>query len=333
MRTFLILSIILITSIVSNGQYKPKEIKTKKDYIQKSTNLVFPLKIDNYSRERITKFDKKATNIGVSYQNIDSKGKTTVTIYVYHAWLATENRFRNEFLGCLKSALNNSDKKDVDPKLTPVSYKNSGYKVNGFKAEMSMYNAKSNLYLYECGQWFFKIRITSENLDSLGFVNLENKILDYFIPTNIVTITPLNTKTKLVLNKDLFLQDNSMFTFAMSCAAGKLLFLNDKVDSLEKFSGFPGLYLDYYVSSLKGVIEVENKKPVSNKTKQATDYINDLNTIVNSPFLNEFVMEQYNMIMIVPQDTKLDFEGYKIWKKSNPININLKDNYYKISYE
>lgn len=47
----------------------------------------------------------------------------------------------------------------------------------------------------------------------------------------------------------------------------------------------------------------------------------ELNSIIDNGFLEEFIMEQFDMIMIVLDNLECDFEGFDAWKKDNPIHI------------
>ena len=69
------------------------------------------------------------------------------------------------------------------------------------------------------------------------------------------------------------------------------------------------------------------------KTKRTTEYIAELNSIIDNGFLEEFIMEQFDMVMIVPEKLEFDFIGFNKWKKENPIKINLNERFYVISFE
>lgn len=58
--------------------------------------------------------------------------------------------------------------------------------------------------------------------------------------------------------------------------------------------------------------------------------MNELNSIIDNGFLEEFIMEQFNMVMIIPEDLEFDFEEFDEWKKENPISINLNERFYVI---
>jgi len=325
-------SILILLALTINlsiqAQMSPKKIKAKADYKHTATGFNFPLAIDQYNRMDIYAFDKKKQNIGITYKTSDLK--TIVSIYLYPAGSGTEDRLRNEYLKSMQSVANISEN-GVHAEQFAVSYKSGDYKINGFKANIKDTDKKSSLSVFECGQWFFKIRITSEVLDTLDMKQTEQKILDLYEPTRLVKISHLNPKADISFAKAAFV-DSLMLGSAMGSAFKKIEWAMDNIDSLERASGFPGLYLDMHIVSLKEFTEFGKKHPDFSKTKRTEKYLAELNSIINNGFLEEFIMEQYNMIMIVPENLEFDFEGFDKWKINNPISINLNERFYVIWY-
>lgn len=331
MKKIKILIVLLTVSLLTQAQNQPKRIKAKYDYLHIPTNLIFPLKIDNYERKEIYSFDKKETNIGVNYGNIDDNGRRTLfSIYVYPAGDGTEDRLRDQYLMSMQSIANVSQN-GIHATQYPVSYKNSGYKINGFKADLKNTNQKSNLSVYECGRWFFKIRVTTDNLDTTQLTNLDARILDLFNPTNLVRVNPLNPKASVYYSKAAFV-DSLMLGSAIGSALKKIEWAWQNVDSLERASGFPGLYLNMHIVSLREFVQFEKQHPDFSKSKSTTEYLTELNSIINGGYLKEFIMDQFGMIMIVPKDSVFNFEGFKEWKTKNQIKIDLNKRFYVISY-
>jgi hypothetical protein len=326
MRKTIFLLLALTISLSIQAQMKPKKIKSKADYTHTATGFYFPLKIDQYDRADIYAFDKKKQNIGVTYKSPDLK--TTVSIYTYPAGAGTEDRLRNEYIKSMQSVANVSDN-GVHAEQFAVSYKNGDYKINGFKANIKDIDKKSSLSVFECGIWFFKIRISSESLDTTGMKQTEQKILDLYKPTKLVKISHLNPKADISFAKAAFV-DSLMLGSAMGSAFKKLEWAMENIDSLERASGFPGLYLDMHIASLKEFTEFEKKHPEFSKTKRTEKYLTELNSIIDNGFLEEFIMEQFDMIMIVPENLEFDFSGFDNWKIDNPININLNERFYVI---
>jgi len=332
MKTLTIFSITLLSSSFwINAQYQPKKITSREEYTHNSTSITFPLKIQKYNRSEIYAFDRKKTNIGVNYEYKETNGNTKFTIYIYPAGSGIEDRLRNEYSLSMKSVASFSVN-GVSAIQHAISYFNSGYKINGFKAEFIDKSSKSNLSIFECGNWFFKVRVTSDILDSTELANLDSGILNYFNPVRLVQVSHLKSKASIYFNKSAFI-DSLMLGSAMGSAYKKIEWAIENVDSLERASGFPDMYLDLQIESLKGFVNFEKDHPDFSKSKFTKDYLAQLNLIIDSGYIKEFVLEQFNMIMIIPENTVCDFEGFKNWKLENPININLQERFYHIMYK
>lgn len=302
----------------------------KGDYKHKSTNFTFPQTIGEYKRSSLTVFDKKDLNIRAFYQSVENTEKTNFTIHVYPAGVGTDTRLRYEYLKSIKSFSNITGSSFVTN--FPVSFQNSGYKINGIKAEYSKLNSKSCISVFECGRWFFKIIITTQSLDSIQIETLETRILDVFIPTKLVQAYPLNPKADINFAKSAF-ADSIMLGSVMGSALKKLEWVFDNVDSLERASGFPGLYLEMYITAFTELAEFDKRFPNTIKSKSTDDYLRDVKKIINSGFLPEYIMDKYNWVLIIPSQLKLDLDGYKKWKAENPTLIDLPDRFYSIYFD
>jgi hypothetical protein len=335
MRNKLLILIIcgLIISISCQSQItaRPKKIKVKGDYIHNETKISFPEVFDEFSRIDIYAFDKKQSNVGVSYENITKDGKTTLTIYVYPAGPGSENRLRGEYLRCLQSAATIA-KNGIDIHQHSVSYSDSGYRINGFKAEFNYLGGKSLLTLFECGHWFFKIRITTSNMDQSKVDRTETHVLDLFVPSRLVQMSPLNSKADLHFAPAAF-RDSLMLGCVMGSTLEKVKWALANVDSLQRESGFPDLYLDMHIASLNAFVNFEKNHPKMTRTQPTIDYLNELKSLIDSGYLDEFLMSQYQMVMIVPENMIFDFQGFEDWKKSNPTRIDLSHMYSVIEYK
>lgn len=332
-RQFLIFFLILFVGLYCNAQtyIQPKKIKAKGDYVHSPTQLVFPVMIDDYERQNIYSFDKQKTNVGVTYQNQKKSGKTTLSIYIYPANSGNDGRLRDEYLSSMQSIANVSDN-GMHAIQNYVFFKKDGYKINGFNAWIDTKSdlTKSVLTVYECGKWFFKIRITTDVLDSLGIENLRNIILDRYQPNALVKNAPLNPKANIYFAKSAF-RDSILLGSVMGSAFKKLEWALDNVDSLERASGFPDLYIGMHIEALKAFVNFEKEHKYS-KSQFTSDYLKELNSIIDAGFLNEFILEQYSMVMITPENMEAHFDAYEKWKQLNPINIDLGKRFYLISF-
>ncbi|MCG8579318.1 MAG: hypothetical protein MI866_05350 [Bacteroidales bacterium] len=329
MRESLLLLVYLMISLSIQAQTKPKKIKSKSDYVHSETGFSFPLTINQLNRSEIYAFDKKRDNVGITYKTNDLK--TTISIYLYPAGAGTEDRLRNEYIKSMQSVANISEN-GINAVQHAVSFKRGNYKLNGFKANIKTSDKESSLCVYECGEWFLKIRLSSEVLDSTGINQIEKEFLNLYKPTRLVKQSKLQPKASVYFAKTAFV-DSLMLGSAMGSAYKKIDWAFENVDSLERASGFPGLYLDLHISSLKEFTAFQKKHPNMSATTQTKEYLAELNSIIDKGFLEEFIMEQFDMVMIVPKDLELDLEGFNKWKNENPIKINLNKRFYIISFE
>lgn len=325
----IILIILGISTPIKSQTRPPKIIKFKGEYIHKGTNTKFPNSIDNCSLKHIYSYDRKKNNIGASYELVNQNGKTLITVYLYPAEEAIDYRLRQEYSNCVYE-ISNIYNSDVQAIQYYVNYSNDRFKVNGYRAWFdTLKSSMSVLELYECGKWFFKIRITSNNIDSIGIENLRNKVLDYFKPTEFVKNYPLKLKP-VIYYDEAALMDSATFYCFSGCALKKLIWAKNNIDTLEREAGFPDLYLQLHIELINDFLDYENKCKYK-KYPSLVEYAKDLRAIQEAGYIKEFLMEQYGHIMIVPENTMFDFKGYKEWIKNYSRKVELK-NYYYVSY-
>lgn len=327
---FIILFLLFFSSFTINGQNlpTPKIIKAKGEYIHSQTKMAFPENLLSYQRKDIYSFDKKKTNIGVVYEN--EQKQTTISLYVYPAGDGVEGRLRKEYQAAMQSIANFSDK-GIHATQFAVRHEGEKYICNGFKAIISEEQRKINtLTLFECGQWFLKVRITTNELDSTQIASLEERIISQYDPTKLTALNPLNPKADVYFNKTAF-RDSVLLGSAMGSAYKKISWALENVKENERASGFPDLYLNLQIESLKAFMEFQHrfKFKKSDYTKQ---YLNELQLISDAGFLAEFVMEQFGMVLIIPDNTRAKYDEYKTWKLSNNITIDLNQAFYLVSY-
>ena len=330
-KTILLLQVLLICSCLqAQNLKKPKKIKVKGDFEHKNSQTKFPVTFENtYERKNIFTFDKKKKNIGVTYKSI-ANPKTTFSIYVYPAEDGTEDRLRSEYLASISSVANLINN-ELGITQFPVKYIGDKYDCNGFKATFKTdKNENSFLTLYECGVWFLKLRITTEIKDSIEIANLEKKLLKKFNPSRLTDLKQLNPKADVYFAKAAF-RDSILLGSVMGSAYKKIEWAMNNVSERERASGFPGQYLQIHVESLKEFTAFDKKYDYK-KTEFTEKYLNELNSLIDSNFLDEFIMEQFNMILIVPEKHKFDFNKFEKWKEENELTINLNALFYVIAY-
>ena len=333
-RITVILVFLISTFIVVNGQARiqPKIIKTNKDYTHSPTKMEFPLSLfGDYQRESIYSFDKKNQNIGITYEKKQNGEKTVFSLYLYPAGDGYEGRLREEYQNSRQSVVATM-KKELHATQYAIQHKGEKYVCNGFEAIFMTENDDlSQLSIFESGTWFYKIRITSNWKDSTSLADLKRKILQIFDPTELADLTLLNEKVSVYFAKAAF-RDSILLGSAMGSAYGKIDWVMENVDEKERATGFPDLYLDFHVEGLKAFMEFQHRFDFK-KSDFTMNYLRELQLISDANFLNEFVMEQYGMILIIPQNTPAKYDEYLKWKSQHNITINLNEKFYVLSFE
>lgn len=184
--------------------------------------------------------------------------------------------------------------------------------------------------VYECGTWFFKLRLTTEENDSIQILNLEKKVLETFDPSHLTEQKRLHPKAGIYFSKTAF-QDSIMLGSAMGSAFKKIEWVTDNVPEKERASGFPGHYLEMQLASFNAFVAFDEKYDYK-KSEYTQNYLNQVNFLIESKFLDEFIMEEFSMVMIVPENHEFDFDGYEKWKAKNEIEINLNELFYVIAF-
>ncbi|GEP52739.1 hypothetical protein FNO01nite_34110 [Flavobacterium noncentrifugens] len=326
-KIFKILILLFFININGYSQLRnsPKKLKSKEEFIHSATKTDFPKNIDDFNLIEAYSFDKKDENIGVTYE----KENTKINIYIYPDKIGNEGRLRNEFLSVYNIAFN----KDVDFKnLKIINHKGEKYTCNGIRGiSKNSNNENSLLTILECGTWMYKIRITSSELNNQNLIDLESKIINKIDPSRLTGLKLFNLKGAISFSSTA-IKDSTMLVSTMAYSFKKCEWLIKNLEEKEKYSGFQDLYIDMHKEALKQFVLYEHKHKYksSDETKK---YLKNLNKIIDSPFLNEFLMEEYKMILIIPENVNLNFEEYHKWKTENNFNFELKHNLSEVRYE
>lgn len=320
----------ILTTFCAYGQerHSPKSIKSNGDFIHRLTGLTFPEQVENYPRKSIYSFTKSDDDIEVTYENSD---KTSVAIKVYPAGDGTEGRLRNEYLKTLQS-ISDAANKTVGFDQGPVRKVGDKYICNGFNAVIkSKDKSETNqLVLYECGAWFLRIKITSKNLDSTKIEVLEKSFLKKYDPTKLTELKPLNPKSEFIVAPALG-KDRERAKFVLKSGFKKLEWVNSNVPENERASGFPDLYLEMHIAAFKEFAECKNEN--FSPENDIAKLISDINKVIKADYLPEFIMKQYSMVMITPDNMKFDFDGFAKWQEEYKISMDMHKLYYLIVYK
>lgn len=298
-------------------------------YVHEPTKVEFPERTGQYRRVSLTAYNNERTDVGASYEWWSSTGQVLITVYVYPAGDGSEGSLR----GAYWSAVN--DMKSTVGEVYPVfqnhrAFSTDGFKINGFSGTI-VRSPFSRVTVFECGQWFFKMRTTAALPDSADVTVLEAHMLDTFQPTRMVKGFPLNLRGQVTVAEGA-LRDSVMLKCTLASAFKKLSWAKQNVDSVERLSGFPDLYLGLHVESFKTFVELANQS--TEKRKSGTKkYASELSLLLESGYIEEFIVEQFDGVIIVPKETVLDAEGYQLWRRKHKIKINLVERYYLVGYK
>ncbi len=324
------LKILILFIFVSNYGYtqlrsSPKKLKFKDEFIHSETKTEFPKNLDDYILIDAYSFDKKDENVGVTYE----KENTKISIYIYPDKIGNEGRLRNEFLSAYSVIFNN----DTDVKnLKIIHHIGEKYTCNGIRGiSKDSKNENSLLTIFECGTWMYKIRITSSELNNENLIDLETKILGKIEPSRLTGIKLFKLKGAVSFSNTA-MKDSTMLVSTMAYSFKKFEWLIKNLEEREKYSGFQDLYIDMHKEALKQFVLYEHKHKYSS-SEETKEYLKNLNKIIDSPYLNEFLMEQYKMTLIIPNEIILNFEEYRKWKSENNFNLDLKLNLSEARYE
>jgi len=305
----IIIFIILFSSALS--VFAQKKIRAKGNYTHLPTQFVFPTQIEDFQRANVYYYDKKKENVGVVYEN----NKTTVTIYVYPAGNGDENRLRNEYFTSLQS-IANITRSEIDITQHVIQYKGD-YVCNGVNAVVKDKHRYNSLTLYECGRWFLKIRITSDNLDSLYLREFEHNLLKQFEPSKLTALNPFNSQVDVRVAPGVVRSDSIFLGSVLGYTIEKIKWALDSIPENERASGFPSIHLGMHIAAIKAFLSYPKEKcQTCTATEETKQMLSELQEILDNGFLKEFILDRHNMLLnlgnYVISDE--DLENYLKWK-------------------
>lgn len=294
----------------------PKKIRAKGDYVHSATKAVFPLQLGEYHRDRLYSFDKKKENVGGVYESANEQ--TSLSVYVYPAGIGHDRRIHDEYSELMQELANMHG--GLDAISNAVSYQNDGFKINGLRSVFSTKGKNESLTLYECGRWWFKMRITSSDIDTCQMSQLEQTVMDYFVPTNFVKNDPLKVGYEVHV-APAAIHDSLMLDCVLGAIVGQLKWIDENVDSLEKLSGYPSLYLEAHMAAVEGFVKAAKDFPDSPGGEEIHHQLEQYNKIIENGFLEEYLLDQYFGWLIIPKDMAIDSDAFYEWKAQNPIDV------------
>lgn len=336
---FLFTALLWSGSLCAQDRTVPKAVRSKGGYLHAPTRTLFPLHLDSLKRASIHVFDRGGENIGVRYERGRVGRKTTITVSIYPAGEGREGRLREEYLDALYAfsyGMIQAGRAGTELAFEqrPVRYEGDPYICNGFRGTYRGANGYFALSLYECGAWFLKLTAHSDEANMIEVNRLERLAVDVFDPSGLTALDPLRVADVHIAPAAF--QDSTMLACALANAEEKLRWSRESVSGRERASGFPDIYLDLHIRSweafVRGERQVKDHAENQYKTDFTTRYLRDWESIIESGFLAEFLMDRYNMLMVPPENLEMDMEGYLRWQADHPIDIDLNRKYSMIVY-
>jgi hypothetical protein len=200
-----------------------------------------------------------------------------------------------------------------------------GYKVLGLSASISTEYNNTVLVLFECGKYFLKYRVSSATADTNILKDISNKLIDKFSPIDIVKKQPLLQGVDVHISPAITTDTICLFAI-FAAVKSKIDWVYKNVDSLERCSGFPSLYFEEQKTSIDSML---NKwESLKHNNSRYNKFFDDLVMIRKSGYLNEFICDQYWSTLLLPDNIKLDWDNYEIWKRRNNPTVKLVGQYY-----
>ncbi len=328
-RVFYLICLVLLPALAF-GQ--AKTIKAKGDYIHKATGLAFPkTQFDGYERTRITAFDKKREDVGLNYKLQEGGKSTLVSIYIYPAEAPMEDRLHRNFLDVARAAVNVGKAVDLDCALIRSS--NENYICNGMRGVFTTQDGNlSEVVLFECGGWYYKLRITTSLLELDGLTQLTERILEAYPPPALTAVSPAGDDVDMKLGDGLIMHPVLMKSVT-GASISKINWALKQVSAQERASGFPGMYLALHETALKTFAEISREAEGKDSDPSIQRYIDEVNEIVDSGFLNEFILDQFFSLLWLPDGFVPDTEGYQAWKQDREFSVNLNHHFSRVGFK
>ena len=294
--------------------------------------MKFPTEIENFHRKSITSFNKELSNISVEYKSVNHQENTHFTIYIYPAGVGFEDRLYDEYVLSLQ-AIANVANKEIKARQGPFYYTNNGYSFVGIRARTGNLKntVQSMLIIFECGEYFLKYRIDTDQQNNDNLDSLSNQLFEIFNPSDIVNKYPLIPSSNIIVAPAAF--KDSLTLYSVLAGAYSLSgWALENIDSLERCSGFPGMYLDGRTETFLEMTEswVDNSKGFK---RYPNDYFESLVKIVEKGYLEEFLMDEYSMLLLSSDSINFEFENYFKWKEEILPHFNLIQRYFIINYD
>ncbi len=329
------LNLILLLSLLPAAAFPleptPLPVKAKGGYTFPKGVYAFEDNLfEGYVRGPVTAFDQDMSyNIAVAYYKRDEGKLTLFSLNIYAAGLPMENRLRLNFLDPLAFSIRNDQATDIS--LSPLGATNGTYTCNGYRATyLTGEGNLSSLSFFECGHWFYSLRVISDSLDRPGMDALSERIIAAYNPADLTAASPAGSQTVIGLD-DQFAGDSVRMQCEVTAARGRAVWALENVSAGERASGVPDIYLDMYAAGFVSIALAADSLQV-HAAPETKRYIEDVCAIIGSGFLREFLIGQLYDVAKLPPGFTPDMEGFLKWKEGRDLIVDLTPRLSRITY-
>lgn len=325
MKNISVLVFLLFSFCVSSQDLKPnKKIKYDTNFIHEVSGIAAPIFLKELSRSDLKTNSKNDSVLYAEYSKDKSDLKYSFSIY---PGALDEERLINFYIKSLRDK--RFSPKELDSK--PVCVKNENFKMNGISGFYKHLNNWINYRVYDAGFFVFVSELSQKDGDTIALKNTHDQFINELVPTKIVKKNPLTRFSNIHYAPAAF-RDSLMLRSTMSSSTNKMKWIYENIDKYERAAGIPGLYLDYQIAGINGFIDYKTEKNPKPSTGgiETNEILAFFKKLRDDGFLDEYLMESYLYLLIVPVDKKFDYVGYENWKTYNSIDFDMNKKYYLI---
>jgi len=293
------------------------------------TGILLPEIFKEYKKSKVENLKESNNSFLITYLDENTKF-SKITINVYPADVALENRLLFEY----RPIINSYSERTSEIINQPIKVTKDSINMLGLISTFTDYERNYNtvLAMFEAGKFFIKYEIKSRKKSIEEIVSITKSLIDTISPTIILKNNPLILGVTIHIAPGV-VQDTNSLDPIIKATLTKAEWVYNNVDSIERCGGFPSLYfLEQKLTVEAMLAEWENK---SKPKAELESYFNELIKIRNSGFLDEYIYEEYDRFLLLPENMKLRMEDFFKWRKANKLTVTLTGPtfYYVLGYE
>lgn len=295
----------------------------------KVSGIVLPENIREYKKVYLGNINELTSSFIVTYVHTRYNSSKLI-VSIYPADIAIENRALDEHI----SNINSTYVRLSELLNQPIIASKDSINIIGVLSTFLDNETNNNVALatFEAGRYFIKYEVKSKTKSTKEIISLTKALIDTISPINILKNNPLILGITMHVAPGI-VQDTNCLDPILQATLTKIDWVNKNVDSLERCSGFPSLYLLEQKLTIEAMLTEWESTP---RHKSKLDgYFSELIKIRNSGFLDEYIYQEYEQFLLVPDNQELKIKDYARWKKSHKISVRLRGpiSFYILGYE